>query len=100
MGVGGGEWEWLKGSKKERGRTVPPRLSLSAGFTWMGLFICDGGRQTRGDTVSETAARHGGKSPMRSRQNTLSSLLTPPHPSLKTPPFRGREGRGGEGQIE
>lgn len=28
-----------KGNKE--GRTVPPRLSLSAGFTWIGLFICD-----------------------------------------------------------
>lgn len=28
------------GSRKGK-ETVPPRLSLSAGFTWMGLFICD-----------------------------------------------------------
>lgn len=48
-----------KGNRKT-GRTVPPRLSLSAGFTWMGLFICDGRRKTRGDTVNETAAEHKG----------------------------------------
>lgn len=26
---------------RKDGHTVPPRLSLSAGFTWIGLFICD-----------------------------------------------------------
>lgn len=30
---------------RKDGHTVPPRLSLSAGFTWIGLFICDRERE-------------------------------------------------------
>lgn len=44
-GRGGKEGSKEKGEekqeKKKHGDTVPPRLSLSAGFTWIGLFICD-----------------------------------------------------------
>lgn len=32
--------------RRKEGRTVPPRLSLSAGFTWIGLFICDREKET------------------------------------------------------
>lgn len=46
MFVGLEQREKEEGSKEGRGEerkeehTVPPRLSLSAGFTWIGLFIC------------------------------------------------------------
>lgn len=33
--------------RRNKGQTVPPRLSLSAGFTWIGLFICDRDRKRR-----------------------------------------------------
>lgn len=43
-------------SRKE-GNTVPPRLSLSAGFTWIGLFICDRDRKRRKDKTHNRKGR-------------------------------------------
>lgn len=43
----GKEEEMREGRERRKGGTVPPRLSLSAGFTWIGLFICDRDRKRR-----------------------------------------------------
>lgn len=45
-----------EGGRKRRkeGHTVPPRLSLSAGFTWIGLFICDRERKRSRERTNET----------------------------------------------
>lgn len=45
--------------EKEEAHTVPPRLSLSAGFTWIGLFICD--RERTDEQITEREEREGGK---------------------------------------
>lgn len=50
-------------SRKE-GNTVPPRLSLSAGFTWIGLFICDRDRKRSKD---KTHNRKGRKTKKKTR---------------------------------
>lgn len=52
-GLGGGGAETSEPSREGgwRRQLLPPRLSLSAGFTWIGRFICN---RTQG-TVSEQA---------------------------------------------
>lgn len=57
MFVGLGQGEKEKGRKEGRAYTVPPRLSLSAGFTWIGLFICDRERGRQREESQERKKR-------------------------------------------
>lgn len=66
-------WERKEGSRKGK-ETVPPRLSLSAGFTWMGLFICDTETKRSKGRVSD-------RDRAKERKKTCFPL-SPPH-SLK-----------------
>lgn len=54
-----------KGRRKKRSGNLPPLLSLSAGFTWIGLFICVTEREERGKGKNRTDRKKGEKDKRR-----------------------------------
>lgn len=69
--------------EREEVHTVPPRLSLSAGFTWIGLFICD--RERKEEQIIEREENEKGEKKETKKPVSTCTHVTAHAPAPSSP---------------